>query len=122
MRGLRELELHLDHTDMGTPELKLLGKSFSSSTLKRLCLDLRSCYILKQDCRLNLNSRSCTQKTPQTNRAWLKPKSSETRTTATSYISLSSIRFFFALARARKTGGMFPTYAASIRSLRFNES
>ncbi|CAE7888660.1 unnamed protein product, partial [Symbiodinium sp. KB8] len=48
MRGLRELELHLDHTDMGTPELKLLGKSFSSSTLKRLCLDLRSCYILKQ--------------------------------------------------------------------------
>ena len=62
MRGLRELELHLDHTDMGTPELKLLGKSFSLSTLKRLCLDLRSCYNLKQDCRLNLNSRSCTQK------------------------------------------------------------
>ncbi|CAE7731034.1 unnamed protein product [Symbiodinium necroappetens] len=48
MRGLRELELHLDHTDMGTPELKLLGKSFSLSTLKRLCLDLRSCYNLKQ--------------------------------------------------------------------------
>eukprot|EP00439_Symbiodinium_sp_Y106_P051048 s2051_g6.t2 len=47
MRGLRELELHLDHTDMGTPELKLLGKSFSS-TLKRLCLDLRSCQNLKQ--------------------------------------------------------------------------
>ncbi|CAE7240793.1 unnamed protein product [Symbiodinium sp. CCMP2592] len=55
MRSLRELELHLDHTDMGTPELKLLGKSFSS-TLKRLCLDLRSCHNLQQDCRLKLDS------------------------------------------------------------------
>ena len=49
---LRELDLHLDHTDMGDMEVKALGQSLPS-TLKRFCIDLRSCPKL-QDSGLKL--------------------------------------------------------------------
>ena len=48
---LRELDLHLDHSDMGAAEMKALGQSLPT-TLKRFCIDLRSCPKLKQDCGL----------------------------------------------------------------------
>ena len=111
MRGLRELELHLDHTDMGTPELKLLGKSFSS-TLKRLCLDLRSCQNLKQDCRLKLNS--CINNTQnQLFRVETPELGSEDNRHILQFYDRHSP--FCVFAKASKTGGMFAMPETSVR-------
>ena len=58
MPALRELELHLDHTDLGTAEVRELGQSLPT-TLKRLCMDLRSCHKLKQDSGLKVERHLC---------------------------------------------------------------